>query len=683
MFSDNRKISERQIFRLLTYDLLGLGTLLVPTVLANTASRDGIFGILIGVVAGLLYLVLLKWILEDMTGSFEEYLRQKVGNFLSKIILVGYLIYFVLLSGYTAYLFTEIVLKNLLREESFWLVLGLLLILVGYGIWEGIEGRARVYELLFWVLMVPLFLMLLSSLNEIQIDYWTPIFSAEAGAVLTGGYYAFFPFSLVFLLLFLGQYVEKKETLAKAGKKALVFAGIIYGVLYLILIGIFGGAALRKMEFPAITLMSTIKTSGSFFKRTDALMFGIWFFTLYALLSSLVFYGAATLRSLTGMRKERGSAILILAVTFAVAVLFYQSDAVCRDYEGFLWYVGTPFLVAIPLILFLCSIGKKQKRQMCVLAVFLLSSSFLCGCNTAELEDRNFPVELAVEDTDSFAREWLNADQSGNRVVDYNHLKVLILARSFVEDATNMQEFLELLEKKTDVPRNTYVVIAEEPEKIMELKGNQDESVGTYLEQLFENVSEIKKRMYPTLGMLYQEKENHLETLFIPVVGEVEKAPKVTEYYVWKRGEAAGMMDSEKAMLSFFSQNALDSYTITLEDGIVKLSAMHNELEFTEQKINVRVRCEAEIVYQPKEKRKGEEGKIKKGEAQNRLEQQFQQYLNKLAEDGLKQGVDVTNSYRKLGGLNREWFFFYQENHQTYEQHISIEYEPKLTWINL
>ena len=50
MFSENNQISGRQVFRLLTYDFLGMGTLLLPTMLADTAGRDGIFCILAGIV---------------------------------------------------------------------------------------------------------------------------------------------------------------------------------------------------------------------------------------------------------------------------------------------------------------------------------------------------------------------------------------------------------------------------------------------------------------------------------------------------------------------------------------------------------------------------------------------------------------------------------------------------------
>ena len=40
MFSSNEKISGRQAFRLLVFDLLGLGTLLIPAAVAGFCGRD-------------------------------------------------------------------------------------------------------------------------------------------------------------------------------------------------------------------------------------------------------------------------------------------------------------------------------------------------------------------------------------------------------------------------------------------------------------------------------------------------------------------------------------------------------------------------------------------------------------------------------------------------------------------
>lgn len=79
MFSSNEKISGRQAFRLLVFDLLGLGTLLIPAAVAGFCGRDGIFCIIVGTVLGLLFLRLLVYAVGDMqnirkkcAGHFSE-----------------------------------------------------------------------------------------------------------------------------------------------------------------------------------------------------------------------------------------------------------------------------------------------------------------------------------------------------------------------------------------------------------------------------------------------------------------------------------------------------------------------------------------------------------------------------------------------------------------------------------
>ncbi|MDD6058576.1 MAG: GerAB/ArcD/ProY family transporter, partial [Clostridiales bacterium] len=523
---------------------------------------------------------------------------------------------------------------------------------------------------------------------EIRIDYWTPIFTEQVSNVLLGGYEVFLPLSLIFLVLFLGDYVEKREGLFLAGKRALLFSGGVYAVLYLILLGIFGAQALSSMKFPAVTLMSTVKISGGFLKRTDAFMFGIWFFTLYALLSSTVFYGAAVLRALVGadghnlsvrsrQKRERISAFAVILAVFGVACTLYRSKEMLAAYERFLWYIATPFVVLVPLLLWAAHfLGKKQ---LSVLALFLLSSTLLCGCNTAELEERSFPIELGIADTDSFAKEWLNVNQAGNRVVDYSHLKVMLLEKELLENEESMEELLELLEEKADMPRNTYIVATENLKAMMEQTGEDGESVGNYLEQFFENVSEVKKRMYPTLGMLYQEKENRCETLFIPVVGTEDGVPVVQKYFVWKRGRAAGMTESAAALLSCFTQNGMEAYTLVLSEGAIRLTSPHNRISFADgeagRRIVVDVYCDGETLY----RRTAGGTPI----TEQQLEREAEAYMNEIARAALEESVDVTNSYRKLGGYKRDWYVAYQNPHKSYEEEMEIVYDLHVTWVNL
>ena len=61
-------------------------------------------------------------------------------------------------------------------------------------------------------------------------------------------------------------------------------------LLYAVLLGNFGKYSLSEIEFPAVVLMSDVQIKGSFFKRADALMLSVWFFTLFSVLNMSLYY---------------------------------------------------------------------------------------------------------------------------------------------------------------------------------------------------------------------------------------------------------------------------------------------------------------------------------------------------------------------------------------------------------
>ena len=192
MFAENSQISGRQAFRLLSYDLLGTGTLLLPQLLAARTGQDGIFSIALAVAAGLLFLAVLKELLKNMTGSYADYLKEQLPGWLAHGILALYVGWFLLVAGYTAYLFSELVAAQLVDGIGAPFVLFSILLLCFYGMMGGIEGRARVYEILFWILLIPFGIMVVSAWKQLDIDYWCPVAERSFGAVGSGSLQIFF-----------------------------------------------------------------------------------------------------------------------------------------------------------------------------------------------------------------------------------------------------------------------------------------------------------------------------------------------------------------------------------------------------------------------------------------------------------------------------------------------------------
>lgn len=724
MFSENNQISGRQVFRLLTYDFLGMGTLLLPTMLADTAGRDGIFCILAGILSTFLYLKLLRYLLKGMKTSYPDFLKQKCGKICGYVLWGGYFLYFILMASYTAYLFSTLMLNGLVENVSFYLVLMLILLLAFYGMAGGIEGRARVYEILFWFLMIPLFLMLFAACREVKPAYWSPVFVADGKEVLSGSYYVLFCYSMVSIVLFLKEYVADRRKCVGAAEKAVWFSGGVFAVLYLILIGLFGAEALAQMKFPAVTMMSRVQITGGFLKRTDAFMFSIWFFTLYAMLNSMVFYSgnlaAKVIRDCGGYlegKKRMLPYLILLLLVYGVTVLFYRNQQFLDCVTFLLWKIGTPFVVGVPVLLCLTGERKKnnKKVRVLVLVCFLFGCLFLQGCNVAELEDKAFPVLLNIRDQDDFQNVWLNHEYAGNKEVDYNHLKVVLIERSFLEKEAEVEDMLSMLEQEKEVPWNAYVMTTESCDRLAQTEGELDVLLGNYLEELLENTSGIDQKAYPTLGMLYEERANHLETLYIPFVdiegeqpGAVEddtEKPQITAYEVWKRGRAAGLVDTDTARAAFFTQNFADDYTLQLAPELyVKVDAASCRVKetekigaggLTEQVVTVTVTGEGEIlsgtVSASENPANSEAGNTETNITNNSYEKmtrekeqiintRMEDYLNAIAAHALEKEIDITNSYRNLGADNRTWYFKYQNTPAAYEKDIKIQYLVKINW---
>ena len=741
MFSENNQISGRQVFRLLTYDFLGMGTLLLPTMLADTAGRDGIFCILAGILSTFLYLKLLTYLLKGMKTSYPDFLKQKCGKVCGYVLWGGYFLYFILMASYTAYLFSTLMLNGLVENVSFYLVLLLILLLAFYGMAGGIEGRARVYEILFWFLMIPLFLMLFAACREVKPAYWSPVFVADGKEVLSGSYYVLFCYSMVSIVLFLKEYVADRKKCVGAAEKAVWFSGGVFAALYLILIGLFGVGALAQMKFPAVTMMSRVQVTGGFLKRTDAFMFSIWFFTLYAMLNSMVFYSGnlaeKVIRDCGGYlegKKRMLPYLILLLLVYGVTVLFYRNQQFLDCVTFLLWKIGTPFVVGVPVLL--CLTGRKPNRGMeersskenkderknhkkkvrvVVLVCFLFGCLFLQGCNVAELEDKAFPVLLNIRDQDDFQNVWLNHEYAGNKEVDYNHLKVVLIERSFLEKEAVVEDMLSMLEQEKEVPWNAYVMTTESCDRLAQTEGELDVLLGNYLEELLENTSGIDQKAYPTLGMLYEERVNHLETLYIPFVdiegeqsGAVEddtEKPQITAYEVWKRGRAAGLVDTDTARAAFFTQNFADDYTLQLAPELyVKVDAASCRVKetekigaggLTEQVVTVTVTGEGEIlsgtVSASENPANSEAGNTETNITNNSYEKmtrekeqiintRMEDYLNAIAAHALEKEIDITNSYRNLGADNRTWYFKYQNTPAAYEKDIKIQYLVKINW---
>lgn len=372
MFSNNNRISTRQVFRLFVFDFIGMSTLVLPAKLAGASGCDGVFAIVVGGLFASLYLWYLAWIMNRMDSDLITYVRQSLPRWGALVMLCFFAVYCILEASYGAYIFADVMKKGLVGGESYTLLLLLILAVAAYAIQSGIESRARVYESLFWVLFVPLFLLLWIAASDVNTVYLHSFFTTPVSEVAGGGLLVFEYLMLVFLVLFFPAYVRKdaQKKMVAAVYRALWVAVIVFIVFDLILLGSFGERAMAKMRYPALTLMSNIHLRGSFLKRLDAFLLAIWFFTLFALINVFLFYAKQLIAAIGGEFTGHGNAerqgdglkiqkekkAKVWSTIIAFLLVFVVAEGFCYGsfaewFESYMTYVAMPLLILLPLII--------------------------------------------------------------------------------------------------------------------------------------------------------------------------------------------------------------------------------------------------------------------------------------------------------------------------------------------
>ena len=539
-FAQNESISPRQLYRLYVFNLLGVGTLVLP----NNLARLGKYGF-ISIALGVFMAWLFMWIVSEV----RERRKNIYDRGYDKITYAKMLIYDLIIAAYElsqaaflAWIFVKLIRDSLIPDESFTVVLLVIMAVCAYALSGGVECRARVYEVVFFFVLIPLAAMLLFAISDVRLDYLMieDRIGVEFGIadIFAGAYYVFAASISVFNILFVRER-SVSQIRWSVSKAILTYAGILF-LLYAVLLGSFGKYSLSEIEFPAVVLMSDVQIKGSFFKRADALMLSVWFFTLFSVLNMSLYYAVLrcenfaknTAKVILTFNKNRGFSnnkqlscdrqkshdegnssirsrciIFVIAVTVTLAYILESGDEIVKKYLGFL------LCIAIPVIV--------------VLTIGLM----LTGCSAVELEERCFPTLAAVdivavatdETTDKEVVEfYYNMDKSYepeyaddiktavdsfeerlSQKADTNHLKVILIGKTLRNNKAAYSDFMEYCKTSKKFPRNTYVCIADDINDIFD-------NMGDYYEQKMNKENHEDGEPIITLGTLLDDYTNEI-----------------------------------------------------------------------------------------------------------------------------------------------------------------------------
>lgn len=341
-----------------------------------------------------------------------------------------------------------------------------------------------------------------------------------------------------------------------------------------------------------------------------------------------------------------------------------------------------------------------------------------CGCASTELEQRSFPlavgidtqedgetmavsfdfpdlaqisekgktgdtpVSLSLEGEDMYHVE-KSYENNTNRLLDYNHMKAVVLGEPFLSQSEMLRRLLLAWEQQEASVRNTSLFVGDaSAAEILSLTEETEGSVGKYLEEMIESQKDFKQEKTVTMGDLMNQWHNQDELLLIPILTEQGQRPAITSYAAVLDFEYLGNVSVEEAMEAFLSQGLLERFTCeAIKQRVVEISGIQVTHTVSQAGdvplVTVSVKGKGRLIS-GQASSAAEMKQIKE-----RIERQLTTDLMETAQKFRQEyGIDMTNSYLSLGGHDRELYRSYQNMPELYNSEAQQVFQVEVSMMH-
>ena len=361
MFSNNEKISLRQMQILVIMYLFGSNIISLPATVTELGKR-GWWLILIGIFA---LTLLYAGILNSLAKMFEnetivEYGKRLLPKVLYFIVIIGLVFKLTLDVSMEIRTFSEIVKEHILYETPSEVVVFTLLLISAYMARSGIEAEARMGELLV-IILIPLVIIFL--IVAFQVDYVNlrPIFEFSKKDIFNGIKETAFVFNSLEFILFLYPTVIKKKEAGSSLFTALILIFAVDFVITLLTIAHFGIVDVQHHIWPVMQMLQSINFPNAIFERVDIFINTFWILSIF-MYTSINLYIISNI--FARLRKTSKTYLFVLPLLPIIYIIAFLPKNLIDNYEAIKrtnFFTGSLYLIIIPVILL--AIAKLKGRR--------------------------------------------------------------------------------------------------------------------------------------------------------------------------------------------------------------------------------------------------------------------------------------------------------------------------------
>jgi spore germination protein (amino acid permease) len=366
MIFNNQKISSSQFFQMMLLNIISISLMIIPKVTASTAGKDGVFSILLGAVFALIYSLILLFLSKNSTQEYFSSISKQAGRFISFLFNLLYLSKFFIALIFAIHLFTNIISETLLPNTDTRIIVLTLIITALYIASKKLEVRMRLFELLYYIILIPLIFFFLLGVPKINISNLLPLLTSSSGSILKTSISVFLMFSPMEFLLFTKAQVDVKDqrVLIKKLIRTILLITTIHLLIFVVVIGTLGTNGAGQKIWSTITVLQMLSVPGGFIQRLDGIVLAFWLISIFSILSSLLHYAETTIVVLISKKLYRRGFLAVFALILYLCSLYpMKPESLMNYFSKYLLFIGIPLSVFLPLLIKLFTRNKKEEHS--------------------------------------------------------------------------------------------------------------------------------------------------------------------------------------------------------------------------------------------------------------------------------------------------------------------------------
>lgn len=362
------KISNYQLFSLIV--LFQVGTTIIFG-FASSAGRDAWIAVLVSMIIGMAEIILFLWLMRQHPGlTLVDWFIVRFGKWIGTPIAWLFPVLFLYSTGRTLRDLGEVMEPILLPNTPPLVTLGVMLAVICYVTYHGIETLARVSETLLIIVLGAFCIevvLLLSSPNLVSFRYLQPILSEGWGRIwktvwptgITQSYAQTIEFAMIWSL------VNHPEKVPKTTIYATLIATAVILIADILAISVFSEYLFTRSTFPLYSVLGEVKV-GDFLENLNPLGV-IYLSTMTFFKTSLHFW--VSIRAIGQLTKMKNEHKLIFPLAFLVLLLSLTMASSLTEHvhigsKVLTIYFWAPIYLGLPcLLLFVIWIQKLRKRE--------------------------------------------------------------------------------------------------------------------------------------------------------------------------------------------------------------------------------------------------------------------------------------------------------------------------------